>query len=130
MNWFVFRSKTTHIQSKDLKILNKLEERNLFQNTLCGYSKLTSGNAWTAPKGINSIRPPSTEKKPKTYSILWIFKMIAQEPLLGCFLQTWWSDWNNSFWSYSEVSRRKFRVPTKSPLVIAMVIRELSHQKL
>ena len=100
------------------KIYKSLTKLNFFsfQNTLCGYSKVASGDAWTAQKGINSIRSPSTEKTSKTCSILGIFKMMAHRPHFGCFLRTGWSDWINSFLSCLYVSWRKFRVPTKGVL--------------
>ena len=87
-----------------------------FQNTLCGYSKIASWDAWTSNKGINSIWSHSTEKMSKTCSILVIFKMMAHGPHFGRFHSTWWSNWINSLLYCSGFSWRNFRVPTKGVL--------------
>ena len=65
MNWIVFRSKTPHIQSEDLKILNKLEETIHSKTPFVGTLKLRQETPEQHQKDLIQSDHPVPRKRPK-----------------------------------------------------------------
>ena len=96
---------------KSKKYCNKV-----LQSAPCWYSKLVSRDAWFNRKGLSSIGSSCAEKTSKMCQNIGNCQNSKFSMVFGLFLGSHWSDWAQTFFIESGISRHKFRVPTRGTL--------------
>ena len=88
----------------------------VLQSAPCWYSKLVSWDAWFNGKGLSSIGSSCAEKTSKMCQNIGNCQKSRFSMVFGLFLGWHWSDWAQTFFTESGISRHKFRVPTRGTL--------------
>ena len=88
----------------------------VLQSAPCWYSKLVPWDAWLNGKGLSSIGSSCAEKTSKMCQNIGNCQNSKFSMVFGLFLGSHWSDWAQTFFIESGISRHKFRVPTRGTL--------------